>query len=75
MYFYEFSLELPVELIHSTIGRLVMKVPWNKLSSAPVEVLIEDILIVIAPRDPKVSSMHIIIRIGTSLMVGWFRRS
>lgn len=75
MYFYEFSLELPVELIHSTIGRLVMKVPWNKLSSAPVEVLIEDILIVIAPKDPKVSSMRIIIRIGISLMVGWFRRN
>jgi hypothetical protein len=31
---------------------MVMQVPWNKLSSSPVEVIIEDIFIVVVPKDP-----------------------
>jgi vacuolar protein sorting-associated protein 13A/C len=47
-------MELPVEILHSMIGRLVINVPWNKLSSSPVEVLIEDVLLVVVPKDPRV---------------------
>lgn len=47
-------MELPLDIQHSMIGRLVIKVPWTKLSSAPVEVLIEDVLLVVKPKDPRV---------------------
>lgn len=43
------DLELPLELKFSSIGRLIIKIPWNKLSSSPVEVVLEDILIVFNP--------------------------
>ncbi|CAD8061213.1 unnamed protein product [Paramecium primaurelia] len=43
------DLELPLELKFSSIGRLILKIPWNKLSSAPVEVVLENILIVFNP--------------------------
>ncbi|CAK86161.1 unnamed protein product (macronuclear) [Paramecium tetraurelia] len=43
------DLELPLELKFSSIGRLILKIPWNKLSSAPVEVVLENILIVFTP--------------------------
>lgn len=42
-------LELPVTLKFSSLGRMILKVPWNKLSSSPVEVILEDILIVLNP--------------------------
>lgn len=34
-------LELPLNLAFSHIGKLQMKIPWTKLSSAPVEVILE----------------------------------
>lgn len=43
------SLDLPVKIKFSSVGKLILKVPWNKLSSAPVEVTLEDILIVFNP--------------------------
>lgn len=42
-------LQLPFKLKFSSLGRMILKVPWNKLSSAPVEVILEDILIVLNP--------------------------
>ena len=42
-------LELPFKLQFSSIGKLQVSVPWNKLSSAPVEVLLEKVLIIISP--------------------------
>lgn len=42
-------LEMPLSLKFSSLGRMTLKVPWNKLSSSPVEVTLEDILIVVTP--------------------------
>lgn len=43
------DLELLLQIKFSSIGRLILKIPWNKLSSAPVEVILEDILVVFNP--------------------------
>ena len=40
------SKNVPISLKYSSIGSLSIDVPWNKLSSAPVEVNIENILLV-----------------------------
>ena len=45
------NLELPLKIKLSKLGRLVIRVPWNKLSSSPVEVILEDVLLVLNPLD------------------------
>lgn len=46
-------LELPFKVKYSRVGKLIMKVPWNKLSSSPVEVVVEDIFLLISQTKPK----------------------
>ena len=43
-------LEIPIKLKFSTIGRLQLQVPWSKLSSSPVEITLEKILIIVSPK-------------------------
>jgi hypothetical protein len=37
---------LPLEIVCSWVGRLSVKVPWNHLSSIPVEIELSDVLVV-----------------------------
>lgn len=41
-------LNLPLNLIFSHIGRMKISIPWNKLSSTPVELLLEDLYLVLS---------------------------
>jgi vacuolar protein sorting-associated protein 13A/C len=40
--------KLPLELVFGKLGKLKITVPWSSLGSNPVDVLIEDILIVVS---------------------------
>jgi len=42
-------LELPVKIEFSKIGRLSLKVPWKSITSSPVDVIVEDILLILTP--------------------------
>ena len=44
-------LELPLNLNFSHIGKLQLKIPWSKLSSAPIEVLLDSVYLVFTPKD------------------------
>lgn len=43
-------LDLPVSLRFSHIGELKLKVPWKNLSSAPVEVFLDGVYLIISPK-------------------------
>lgn len=47
------SLEFPVRIKYSSIGNLTIKVPWARLSSLPVQILLEDIYILVEPIEEK----------------------
>ncbi|KAF8591826.1 vacuolar protein sorting-associated protein 13 [Ramaria rubella] len=40
---------LPVDVLEGHLGRLTLSIPWTSLSSKPVEILIEDIYLLVAP--------------------------
>jgi vacuolar protein sorting-associated protein 13A/C len=42
-------LELPVEVVAGTIGRLSLKIPWSSLASSPVVVTMEDVYLLALP--------------------------
>lgn len=42
-------LELPIQLSKSSIGRLTIKIPWKKITSAPVEITIENVFVTLIP--------------------------
>ena len=42
--------KLPANLLMGKIGRLKIYVPWNSLSSKPVEVVIESVNVVATPK-------------------------
>ena len=44
---------LPFALKFSTVGRLSMQVPWNNLSSSPVEVLLDRVYMIVVPQQPS----------------------
>lgn len=44
------KLRLPVNLLMGKIGKLKINVPWNNLSSKPVEVVVECVNIVVTPK-------------------------
>ena len=44
------QLRLPVNLLMGKIGKLKISVPWNNLSSKPVEVVVESVNIVVTPK-------------------------
>ena len=43
------SLDLPIRMEHSKIGKLEVKIPWMKRLKEPTEVFLEDLLVLIAP--------------------------
>ena len=44
--------QLPLVLDFNTISRLIIKIPWTKLASEPVEILLEGLYMIISPQ-PK----------------------
>ena len=47
------SLQLPINIDASHLGRLTISIPWSTLSSAPVVVTIHDIFLVCSPKGPE----------------------
>lgn len=43
------ELDVPLDIVVGKIGKLTLKVPWNKLYTAPVEITIKDILLLTVP--------------------------
>lgn len=43
-------LNLPVNLRFSHVGKLTLKVPWKNLSSAPVEVYLDGVYLILSPK-------------------------
>ena len=43
-------LELPLNLNFSSVGKLKISIPWSRLSSSPVEVVLEDVFIILTPQ-------------------------
>nr|CAH7728214.1 unnamed protein product [Callosobruchus chinensis] len=43
------DLNLPVQVIHGSIGKLALKIPWHSIYSSPTTVLIENVYLVVAP--------------------------
>jgi len=46
-------LELPFKMKFSSVGRLNATIPWSNLGSKPVEIVLEDVMIVLHPIDPE----------------------
>ena len=44
------KLRVPLDLLMGKIGRLKIDVPWNRLSSKPVEIEIDSVYIVVTPK-------------------------
>lgn len=42
---------LPFKLKIGSIGKIMLRIPWTKITSAPVDIIISDILIVVEPED------------------------
>lgn len=40
---------LPIMLLNSKIGNMRLLIPWNRLSSRPVELILENVLVVLGP--------------------------
>jgi vacuolar protein sorting-associated protein 13A/C len=43
------KLGFPLKLLFGKIKKLQIKVPWTKISSAPVELVLETLMIVVSP--------------------------
>lgn len=43
------DLDLPVKTIFGTLGKLVLKIPWKNLYSAPVEATLEGLFLLVVP--------------------------
>lgn len=52
------SFEFPVKIMYSSVGTLIMKVPWTKLWSMPVSITLEDILILVEPTEEASWNFH-----------------
>ena len=42
-------LEIPFELIYSSIGNLQITVPWKNLSTQPIEVVLQKVYLILSP--------------------------
>jgi vacuolar protein sorting-associated protein 13A/C len=42
-------LELPIEVVAGSIGKISLKIPWSSLSTNPVVISLEDVFIVALP--------------------------
>ena len=47
------QLEMPLKILFSRIGRLVIKLPWKNLGNSPIEITLEDLYIVVGPKTQK----------------------
>jgi len=47
------NLELPFKLKFSSVGKLTALIPWANLGSKPVEILLEDVIMIIHPMSPE----------------------
>lgn len=45
------NLNMPVILKYSFIQKLSLKIPWSKLSTMPVEILIENVYAILGPKN------------------------
>ena len=45
------AVELPLQLTRGRIGRLQLRVPWSRLRSEPVEIVLEDVTLEATLRD------------------------
>ena len=43
-------LNVPIGIIFSHIGRFEMKIPWINIKTKPIEILLDEIFIVLAPQ-------------------------
>ncbi|EGR27231.1 PH domain protein [Ichthyophthirius multifiliis] len=43
------SFEFPIKINYSSIGSLIIKIPWTKLYSNPVQVILEDVFLLVEP--------------------------
>lgn len=44
---------LPLRLKFGKIKKLSMKVPWTRLSSSPVELVLQTLYLVVVPKSPE----------------------
>ena len=47
------TLELPIKMIYSHVGKLSLQVPWKSLGNAPVEVVLENVFLIIEPLEER----------------------
>lgn len=45
------QLNLPVSILHGSIGKLKLKIPWGSLDRKPVKVYVDGLYVVVAPVD------------------------
>lgn len=45
------QLELPIQLVYSSIQRIQIVVPWNKLSSARTEIRVKNVFLLVTTKD------------------------
>lgn len=45
------AVELPLRISRGRIGRLILRVPWSRLRSEPVEIVLEDVMLEATLRD------------------------
>lgn len=45
------QLNLPFKLKQGQIGKVILRIPWRQITSAPVDIIISDILMVVQPED------------------------
>lgn len=45
------QLKLPINVVEGHLGQLTLKIPWSNLRGAPVQVYIEDVFLLAAPKE------------------------
>lgn len=48
------DLDLPIQVVYGRLGKLILKVPWKNLYGSPVEAVVEDLYILVAPNSAVV---------------------
>jgi len=45
------AFDLPINVVHGHLGALTLKIPWSNLGGAPVQITIEDVFLLAAPKE------------------------
>jgi len=45
------AFDLPINVVHGHLGVLTLKIPWSNLGGAPVQITIEDVFLLAAPKE------------------------